>query len=222
MRNKICLFGLLVAGMACGMQVEVDEEHPVSVDISKEGINMVRISQDRIASITAPNNIEAQHNAKTGDIALKALTDKPVDVFLVTEKGRHLQLHLLPTNIAAANIVLQVTGTESAAWELGQPYTKILVELLKAMYNQHKLEGYQVETAQGKPGSLKGGKLQLIASYIGAKVQGDIYEFTNTSKELVFLKQRDLYQMGVRAVSIVDANVYPNATTRVFVMRDKT
>jgi type-F conjugative transfer system secretin TraK len=221
-RVNIFFLSLLVAAPVFGLQkIQTQPDTPITASISVDGVNIIRVEQDRIESITAPNTIEAQHNTKTGEVALKPLVKKPIDLFLLTEKGERIQLRLLPTNIPAETIVLSGNSKELASWEQGQPYSKILADLVKTMYNHDRLEGYRLKTVKAKPKKFKGGSLKLIASYVGGKIKGDVYEFSNTSKENINLKELDFYQVGVRGITIVDNSLAPKDLTRVFVIRNK-
>ena len=223
MKNKIFILSLLLANPIFALQkIQIHPDTPITASISVDGVNIIRVEQDRIESITAPNTIEAQHNIKTGEVALKPMVKTPIDLFLLTEKGERVQLRLLPTNIPAETIILSGNGKEQASWEQGQPYTKILAELTKAMYNQDRVEGYRLEGVKEKAKKFKGGSLKLVANYLGGKIKGEIYEFTNTSKEFMQSKELDFYQIGVRAITIVNNSLAPKELTRVFVIRDKT
>jgi hypothetical protein len=125
----------------------------------------------------------------------------------------------VPSDIPAETIVL-ISEKEEAAYErIAQPYTELLAQLLKAMFNQKDIEGFRVEAVNTKQ-PFKKGRLIHRDNYLGIGIIGEVYEFKNPGSTPLQLNEMDFYREGVRAVAITTKTLPVKGFTRIFVMRD--
>lgn len=222
MKGKIILILLACSGSVFGVQnVNVNETSPVRLVVSNNDINLISLKNDRIESLALPNSVEVEQNNKTGSAYLKFKGNSPVKGFLISETGAKYQLEFVPSNIPAETITLIKPGIETKIQGADtREYTQMLAQLLRVMYNQSELDGYERAMTEKK---VKFKKMNLIleTTYFGAAIDGQIYEYENTTKEIKNLKEIDFYDVGVRSVAILNKTLYSGDVTKIYIMRDK-
>ena len=219
--NKLTLLLLIWSGCAFGIQnVTVNEVQPVRMVVSQNDINLISLKNDRIESLALPNTVEVEQNTKNGTAYMRFKSNSVVKGFLTTETGAKYQLEFVPSNIASETIVLIQPGKKSADSFDAREYTQMLAQLLRAMYNEGELDGY-ARITMDKNIKFKKMKLNLEVAYLGDTIEGQVFEYENTTDKVLNLKELDFYDTGIRAVSIVDKTLYSGDVTKVFIMRDK-
>ena len=219
MRVKTFLLGCLLCQSTLALQqAQVQPDVMSTLTVSNSQLNILRLKHDRIESFAVPESVEVQHDAKTGEVIFKIHQAEPVEGFVIAESGHRYPLRFVPSDIAAETLVLTGSERQPSRAPMAQPYTTLLADLLKAMYNQQDLEGYQVEVVNQKQ-NFKGGKLIHKDRYLGAGVVGDVLEFKNPGAPMS-LREMDFYQRGVRAIAITTKQLPVKGFTRVFVIRD--
>lgn len=219
--NKLTLLLLIWSGCAFGIQnITVNEAQPVRMVVSQNDINLISLKNDRIESLALPNTVEVEQNTKNGTAYMRFKSNSVVKGFLTTETGAKYQLEFVPSNIASETIVLIQPGKKSADSFDAREYTQMLAQLLRAMYNEGELDGY-ARITMDKNIKFKKMKLNLEVTYLGGTIEGQVFEYENTTDKVLNLKELDFYDTGIRAVSIVDKTLYLGDVTKVFIMRDK-
>ncbi len=222
MKCKLIVILLVWSSSIFAVQnINVSESMPVRVAVSQNDINMISLKNDRIESLALPNSVEVEQNNKNGSAYLKFKSNSPVKGFLISESGVKYQLEFVPSQIPSETITLIKPGLEAKAQAADtREYTQMLAQLLRAMFNQSDLDGY-VRSISEKKVKYNKIKLVLMATYTGATIDGLIYEYENTTKEVQHLKEVDFYDKDVRSVAIVNRKLYSGDVTQVFIMRDK-
>lgn len=112
MKRVISIALILLAPSCYALQEKVvcaDSE--VEGFISNKELNRIKVSNDRIRAIRAnAGELEILEDKHLGDIYVRALTNKAINLFVSTEKGYTYKLNLLPKKASAEQIVL--TNTE--------------------------------------------------------------------------------------------------------------
>lgn len=222
MKGKITLVLIVWSGMVFGVQnINVNESFPVRVVVSNNDINMISLKNDRIESLALPNSVEVEQNNKTGSAYLKFKGNNSVKGFLISETGAKYQLEFVPSNIPSETITLIKPWIETKIQSADtREYTQMLAQLLRAMYNQSELDGYE-RTMTEKKVKFKKLNLMLETTYFGAAIDGQVYEYENSTKEIQNLKEIDFYDAGIRSVAIVNKTLYSGDVTKIYIMRDK-
>jgi hypothetical protein len=89
MRVKTLLVGLLLCHTVSALQQpQVLPDVMSTVSVSNHSLNVLRLKQDRIESFAVPDDVEVQHDAKTGEVIFKIEGEKPVEGFVVGEAGK--------------------------------------------------------------------------------------------------------------------------------------
>ena len=219
--NKYVILLLLLPGCAFAVQnITVTQAQPVRAVVSQDDINLISLKNDRIESLTLPNSVIVEQNTKNGSAFLSFKSNAVVKGFLTTELGAKYQLEFVPSNISSETIVLIAPGVKAIDAVDAREYTQTLAQLLRAMYNDAELDGF-ARTTVSKKLKINNMKLSLEALYEGDAIEGQVLDFKNITDIAMTLKEMDFYTSGVRAVSIVDKTLPHDASTQVFIMRDK-
>lgn len=141
-----------------------------------------------------------------------------------TEPGDQVvSFTVLPKDIPAQTIVLQLDVPSTARKQKVESYTQQIVDLLRKVASGGVPEGF----SEGRmPNAVAvGQEIQILPQtrYSGSWVDVYKYSVVNGSKNVVELSETSFYKKGVRAVSIYpNIVVQPGETTNVFVIADKT
>jgi conjugal transfer pilus assembly protein TraK len=224
---RISIFLLMLLAFACQAQqkVPVQEGIEVTIKVSSQALNRIAVENDQITLVKGVSGqFELDKDTELGQVFLKPLsTDKHelIHLFVMTKNGHTYPLSLQVEEDAAQSILLMPLSESVAKWEQSSPYETLLKTLVQAMHNQTPLEGFLMEnlkTSQSLP-KIKQAKVTQLQTYRGNKLQGQILEIFNTSKEDLSLTEQEFYQKGVRAVAILNPLLLPKGKTRVYVLR---
>lgn len=203
-------------------RIPIQEGVEVTAKIAPDALNRIAVQGDRIVQIKGiTGQFEYDKDETLGQIFIKptiAELDKPIQLFMMTEKGYTYSLKLTNQATGAESIVL-VPFEENVAWEKASSYEAALKEIIKAMHTQSVLEGFSIQNAKLNLPKIQGAKVTHLQSYAGKQLLGQILEVTNTSQTEVLLTEQAFYFEGVRAISIVEPIVPVGHKTRVYWVR---
>lgn len=223
--NALILFLSMAVTCYAQQQVPVQEGVEVTATLSQNVLNRIAVYNDRIMTVKGiSGQFELDKDAELGQVFLKPIaTDSRelIHLFLTTEKGHTYPLSLTLKDGPAQSILLMPVEESATQWKQASHYETLLKNLVQAMVNETPLTGFVKEnkaTSKHLP-KIKGLKITLLQSYQGYQLQGQVLEVTNIAKEAVILKEEDFYQIGVRAVAILNPELSVKAKTRVLVVR---
>ena len=205
------------------MNAYVEEGTTITAYVSETSLNRIAVFNDRIVNVKGNSGeFELDTDQELGQIFIKpVLSDKPIALFVTTEKGRTYSLHLMSQQMNAENIVLMpLEENVMMQWEKTGSYESALKTILRAMYTDTPLEGFAIEKPHNKLPKLPGMNLTLLKSYRAAHWIGDIIEVSNQEKETLYLSEAEFYQANIRAIAILDKVLAPQAKTRLYWVRD--
>lgn len=205
-------------------RVPVLEGHEVSANIASEGLNRIAVEGDKIVSIKGTTGqFVLDKDDVLGQVYIQPAAetkDKPIHLYISTEKGNTYSLSLAGTEASPESIVLVPTPELSSvsSWEKNTSYEDSLKEMVKAMHTQ-SFEGYTLDKAKIKLPKIHDVQVTHLQTYLGAKLFGEVLEVKNTLNEDTLLNETDFYWEGVRAISIVDKILPAKGKTRVYLVR---
>ena len=201
-------------------RVPVLEGHEVNANISADGLNRVAVQDDKIVSVKGTaGEFSLDKDDALGQIYIKPeIKDKPIHVYVSTEKGNTYSLNLTSSEINPESIVLIPEQKVEQTWERTASYEDSLKEVVKAMHNQ-VFDGYSVDKAKIRLPKVRDVHVTHLQSYLGSKLSGEILEASNTSSEDTLLNEAEFYFEDVRAVAIVDKVLPAKSKTRVYLVR---
>ena len=220
-KSSVALALFLFASVVSAYQrVPVLEGHEVNANVSADGLNRVAVQDDKIVSVKGTTGeFSLDKDDALGQIYIKPeIKDKPIHVYVSTEKGNTYSLNLTSSEISPESIVLIPEQKVEQSWERTASYEDSLKEVVKAMHNQ-AFDGYSVDKARIRLPKVRDVHVTHLQSYLGSKLSGEILEVSNTSSEDTFLNEADFYFEDVRAVAIVDKVLPAKSKTRVYLVR---
>jgi len=223
MRNyfrKVMLLSLSFIALTVDAHQRIPLQTGVSVNafISTRALNRIAVEEDRIVSVKGETGqFELDNDVELGEVFIKPVneSDKPIPLFISTEKGNTYALSLNPKDIAAENIVL----VPEATFEKSNAYEAALQAIVKAMHTQTALEGFAIDNAKIKLPNVLGAKVTHLQSYASHQLLGQILEVYNAGEDEILLTEESFSGEGVRAVSIVNPILLAHDKTRVYVVR---
>ena len=221
-RRLFLLFIFLPFTVVAEQRVSVRDGMHVKAIISQNALNRIAVNNDRILYIKGNSGeFQSDKDNDFGEIHIKPLImDKPIYIFVKTEKGRTYNLRLEAQNKGAESIILMPVENNAVQWGKAGTYEEMIKVLIKAMHNQDEIEGYMVGEASIKFPKIQNTTVKSLKTYMNDKLLGVVCEVSNTSNEEVYLPELEFSLVGVRAVSVVNKVLPPKAKTRVYLVRD--
>ena len=178
---------MATAAPALAMQLLDAADHAeLEAEISAAGVSRIALEGDRIRRvIRSPGGFEAEHDAETGDLYLRANSfaapaagaegpdREPATVFLGTEKGFTYRLTLTPKGRDSAQILIRnrAVSAEAAVHASGaDPRVAGLVRIIRSVARREPLAGYAIGT-----GNAIGG-LPVIETWRGPRFSAHVVE----------------------------------------------
>ena len=224
MKYGLVILGVLLFESVFAYQrLPAEEGAAITAYVSETSLNRIAVFNDRIVNVKGNSGeFELDTDQDLGQIFIKpVLSDKPIALFVTTEKGHTYSLHLMSQQMNAENIVLMPLEENAIAqWEKTGSYESALKTILKAMHTDNSLEGFVIEKPHNKLPKIPGMNLTLLKSYRGAQWIGDIIEVSNQEKEPLYLSEAEFYQANIRAIAILDKVLAPQAKTRLYWVRN--
>lgn len=220
MIKKILALLLIPSAVLATQNIHLKSQGITSVLVSNKDINMLSAKSDRIVALALPKTVEVQQDNKSGSAFLKFNTSENVTGFIQLESGKQFSVEFVVGDVAGDNIVLIAPESVAAKHTgMGRDYTKQLARLLRAMFNQEAVDGFDMRVV-GKKTKLFNKNVEHLLCYRGAQVQGDAYKFQNKTKETLALRETDFFAPGIRAISISNQTIAPDEVAHIFIMRD--
>lgn len=220
MIKKILIIFLMSGAAFATQNVHLKNTGTASVLVSNKDINMLSIKGDRIASLALPKTVEVEQDTKSGAAFLKFNSKQNIKGYIQLESGKQFSVEFVVSDVQGDNIVLiKPDVASSKPLNMGRDYTKALARLLRGMFNQEAVEGFDMSVV-GKKTKLFNKNVEHLLIFTGEQVQGDVYLYKNKTKRIVDLRETDFFTPGVRAVSLSNSTVKPNTSVHIFIMRD--
>lgn len=191
--------------------------------ISDHELTRIFVNNDRILAVRGINGAYLLNKDESqGEIFIKPtpLTQgKTISLFITTEQGHNYTLLLAPADIPARAIELKPTSGSKLAerWEKNSNYQELISGLITAMVNGKTPDGYAISIPKKpKPLKFKLISVTLNAIYTGKYLRGEILVIENKSATTISLVESQFYQLGTRAIALLEQNLPPKATTLLY------
>jgi conjugal transfer pilus assembly protein TraK len=149
----------------------------------------------------------------------------PIVIYITGDEAGDpvISLTIIPTDIPAQTVVLQLDIPSTARNQKTESYTQQIVDLLRQIGSGKTPEGY----SEGRMPSFVGlaGQLNIKPAKRFSGSWMDIYHYVlqNDGTEVIELSETAFYKKGVRAVSIYpNLRVAPGEYTNIYVLADKS
>ncbi len=203
------------------IQIDVPGEQ-INVNISTQTLTRIAIAGDRINKIISDSSqFITETDPDSGAVFIRAQDEQAFSLFLSTEMGNTYHLLLTPGTIEADNIEIiphAVNQAQADDWLKRTPYESAVTQLIQSMVNRSPLMGYQILLDVKMPAPLFGNSLKAtpLAVYQGKYLQGIVFTFTNTGKQIISLSPDLLTHTNILAVAFVDETLDPKQSTTAY------
>lgn len=197
--------------------------------ISNHELTRIFVANDRILAVRGVDGAYLLNKDEIqGEIFIKPTPlnqGKAISLFITTEQGHSYTLLLAPADIPARAIELKPIGGSKLAerWEKSSSYQELIIGLITAMVNGKAPDGYALSVPK-KPAPIKFKLISVTLNtvYSGKYLRGEILVIENKSAVNIALTESQFYQVGTRAIAILEQNLQPKATTLLYrVMSDE-
>lgn len=215
------LLGLLVYLGSAVLHAEsypVVEDGRVTASIALHELNRIKVADDRIAQVFGNEGaflIETEE--RTGQIFIKPNSDKPLNVTVVTESQRSIDLQLMPAERDPETLVLRFAKhPEDLPENPARSFVDSLADLLVQLRTGEPVPGFRRAVSEQKPFQRGEFSVQPIATYEGASLTGGVCEVTNISKEFKCLTESAFLNAGIAAIALERHTLAPHQSTKLY------
>ncbi|MCW1432143.1 type-F conjugative transfer system secretin TraK [Novosphingobium sp. JCM 18896] len=228
--------GLMTAAPAYADQsVTATDNGAVDCDASKQDLTRISLKDDQFASVSkvttgvATEDFGIVNEPTRGDIYIsvpEGYTRPTISFFGTTQKGFVYKFvckvsgseakQVFVTNADMARPAKPQAG--SAAIRPNVPLDQQAVSLVRAMFEQKPLDGFEIRDEPRTPVNVGNLKVQLISEYDGLSMAGKVLRIENTGKEPMVVTDELIASQGAIAVSISNASLQPGQATGAYVV----
>jgi hypothetical protein len=201
MRSKLSLAAIFIALQANAAQVlDVLPDGEIEAFISSSELSRVKINNDRIRAIRANDGeLEIVEDNALGEVYILPNVQKPINIFIATEKNHTYKLLLIPQKTPSEQIFINPKLAKKKVEDVLQAK---LVTLMKVMLNELESSEFQKLVIDEQRYLLEFNPVQLL-EYQGSGLLGQVYELPYSFDLQSWLKGR-----AVKAHVINDKKLY--------------
>ena len=192
--------------------IDVIPGHTYKVSVSANQMNSISMKQIHIVSASATEgDVVLKEDSKSGVITFNVSSARPFPVFIRDEDGDTYNLQMMPDSKISAQIITlvpkQKIQRQNSQFMKSQPWKTQLKRLAKAIANNTAEEkGYIVQKSQKKKEKeiplWKEARFVFLKKYLAAKIEADVYQLTNTSKDEMVVDEREFSEIGKQVLSV--------------------
>lgn len=216
-------------------RVAADEYRPQKANISKNSISRIAIDGGRIAEVKwSKDELELNKEPTTGQIFVRATTNRSTNLYVISENGHTYQLLLSPKAENGDSIIIDYQGKLQAQSSrqalMPRPpvavshksgsYEQAIKQLLVSMMNGSANEyGIREDAAYNTVPLWENTLFVKTKQYAAADMKAEVYNLTNTGSGQMTIREQEFYRPGVYAVAARKHVLAPGEMTEVFVVR---
>jgi conjugal transfer pilus assembly protein TraK len=227
--------GLVAATPALADQtVNAADNGLVACEASKEDLTRISLSGDRFAAVskvttgTAGEDFSVVHEPTRGDIYISVPENyarSAISFFGTTQKGFVYKFVCQIGGSDAKQVFVlngdagqqaQVAGAALRSIDL--PLGQQAVALIKAMFEQRPLVGFEIRDEPRAPVNSGTLRVQLVSEYDGLTLAGKVLRIENIGAEPVALGDEVVASRGAIAVSIANTALQPHQATGAYIV----
>lgn len=238
---KRCLGVLLLgAGILSATPAQADQtvvaadNGAVQCDASKLDLTRISLKEDQFAAVSkvttgiASEDFSVVHEPTRGDIYIsvpEGYARQTISFFGTTRKGYVYKFVCQVSGNEAkqvfvnnADMPVKAPQAEGVAIRSTLPFDQQAVGLVKAMFEQRPVDGFDIRDEPRTPVNVGALKVQLVSEYNGLTMAGRVLRIENTGKESVVVAEELIASQGAIAVSISNASLQPGQATGAYVV----
>jgi len=226
--------GLMTAVPAFADQsVTATDNGAVDCDASKQDLTRISLKDDQFASVSkvttgiAIEDFGIVNEPTRGDIYISVpdgYTRSTISFFGTTQKGFVYKFVCKVSGAEAKQVFVtnadmaKPAKPQAVALKANLPLDQQAVTLVRAMFEQKPLEGFEIRDQPRTPVNVGNLKVQLVSEYDGLSMAGKVLRIENTGKEPVVVSDDTIASQGAIAVSISNASLQPGQATGAYVV----
>ncbi|EJL24267.1 type-F conjugative transfer system secretin TraK [Novosphingobium sp. AP12] len=237
---KRCLGTLLLgAGLMTAVPALADQSviatdnGAVDCDASKQDLTRISLKDDQFASVSkvttgiVTEDFGIVNEPTRGDIYIsvpEGYTRSTISFFGTTQKGFVYKFVCKVSGIEAKQVFVtnadmaKPAKPQAVAFKSNLPLDQQAVTLVRAMFEQKPLEGFEIRDQPRTPVNVGNLKVQLVSEYDGLSMAGKVLRIENTGKEPVVVSDDTIASQGAIAISISNASLQPGQATGAYVI----
>lgn len=237
MNNKwiVLILSMLPVFAWAEQRLAADERIPQKATISKESLSRISIDGGRIKNVKwLDGELDIQKDSGTGQVFVRATSNKTTSLFVNSEDGKTYLLLLSPTAKTGDSIIIDAKAEERQAAAIAaqtppppQPvthrssdYVRAIKQLMAAMMNGTVGSmGLRSEASYLTVPLWQNTLFVKTKQYIAADMKAEVYTLTNIGAEPIVLKEQEFYRDGVYAVAVRKHILQAGEMTEVFIIR---
>lgn len=206
-----------------------------TVNVSKKEMTRISIEDGYISDLQAiVGELDTKKDEVTGQVYIRPLVSKPINLFIKSERGNNYLLKLKPTVMDADSIIIREgsavrenqaranQSTLSQSRELqrnSEAYTSSIKSFIKAITTRQLDGDVSCGDYSGEEVPLwKEAFFVKIGQCTTPNMQAQLFNLTNISGKQMVLDEQEFFKKGVIAVVILEHQLQPNEKTDVYVV----
>ncbi len=192
----------------------------------------IEVAAQEINHIKLPYQIKEVKTSKklslniSGNSLFVRLNKKaPAELFIILndEENKVVNIILIPKDIPAVTVeIIDPTRKNKKAKRIEKslPYEVVIRNMIISAKQNGKIDGYFNKSFKDKNiyYSTEELYLQKLKELKGYRYMLEIWDITNISGSELYLKERDLYTQGMRAISLDKHRLSDNETTKAYIV----
>lgn len=239
----LIIFMFLVKNNLFARDYSVENNGSVSVIISRNNLNRIKVFNDRIKDITANNDeLIIKADSTNGEIFIKPNVFKDIiEIFIKTENNATYKLILkIKNDIPAQQVFLNREETtlknfadadylrreklklidENQFFDFDEKYQISAINLIRAMSSMAQIRGFNVVNRKEQEIlDYDNFKVYWLYSYMKndkSGISGEIALITNISNKEIILNEEIFFRHGIRAVRLEKLTLRPNESCHLY------
>lgn len=237
--TRVCGVGLIGAAVLASASPAFAQQHILAVDngevrceASKSDLTRIALKDDQFVSVSrVQTGIESEdfaivHEPTRGDIYLSVPEgyEKPnISFFGTTQKGfvYKFACHVAGDDalqVFVANADIEDPQGAAEVLAAGMPLEDRAVGLVRAMFEQRPVSGFEINDVARAPVNVGDLKVQLVSEYRSPGMTGKVLRLENTGGAPVVLSEELIAGDGAIAVTISNRNLATGQATAAYVV----
>jgi len=226
----VVLLSLSLEGHALQL-VDVVDGQTVTVKVSSRDLTRISMADGgRINRVWGLEDyMQVEPDREGGQVFLRpapGMTARAFSFFVRDDHGATHTLLAVPVDMPSDTVLLRPKNRAAGVSTTGAatravPYTERIKRLVRAMARGAVPEGYMPSAEKREIPLWAEARIVLTARYSGG-LAGEVYQLTNISDEEMRLDEREFSRLAtnIKAVAIVEHNLAPKQSTRVYLVRE--
>lgn len=207
----------------------MDEHHPLTVEVSKDGLSSLCVKGDRIKEVLGlSEGVAVDKDESNGLLFLRGVKNKE-HITILTEGGEMQDVVLKPSAKGSTRIIFTIKQTSEQPAPLPQPTPFSYQKSFKtqSIHHQDSVIAVMKQMQLGMGSSFsamnrtpkEGFKLTPQRAVVDQQLHAEVYEVQNVNDNTTHVLEKDFYERGDVALSLSKRQVKAGETFYLYVVR---